>query len=66
MTLKNAWREAMWVAIGCALAAHAVMLRDSAIVDDSIAASLLTAIDAARRALEAVDVRDVRVIRLVI
>src|SRR5687768_6879746 len=39
----------MWEAIGRALAAHSVMLRDSAIVDDSIAASLLTAIDAARR-----------------
>ncbi|MCD6058762.1 MAG: argininosuccinate lyase, partial [Thermomicrobiales bacterium] len=49
MTPKNAWREAMWEAIGRALAAHAVMLRDAAIVDDTIAASLLTAIDAARR-----------------
>src|SRR5918995_5571769 len=49
MTPKNAWRDAMWEAIGRALAAHAVMLRDAAIVDDSIAASLLTAIDSARR-----------------
>src|ERR671916_1084189 len=49
MTLDNAWREAMWEAIGRALAAHAVMLRDAAIVDDTIAASLLTAIDGARR-----------------
>src|SRR5215213_10708349 len=49
MATDNAWREEMWEAIGRALAAHAVMLRDSAIVDDSIAASLLTAIDAARR-----------------
>src|ERR687898_3457365 len=39
----------MWEAIGRGLAAHAVMLRDSEVVDDSIAASLLTAIDAARR-----------------
>ena len=39
----------MWEAIGRGLAAHTVMLRDAAIVDDSIAASLLTAIDAARR-----------------
>jgi argininosuccinate lyase len=38
----------MWDAIGRGLTAHAVMLRDSAIVDDSIAASLLTAIDGAR------------------
>jgi argininosuccinate lyase len=49
MATDNAWCEEMWEAIGRALAAHAVMLRDSAIVDDSIAASLLTAIDAARR-----------------
>src|SRR5215207_3717872 len=49
MATDNAWREEMWEATGRALAAHAVMLRDSAIVDDSIAASLLTAIDAARR-----------------
>src|SRR5918994_1912417 len=49
MTPDDAWREAMWEAIGRALAAHAVMLRDSEIVDDSIAASLLTAIDGARR-----------------
>jgi argininosuccinate lyase len=49
MTRGEAWRGEMWEAIGRALAAHAVMLRDAAIVDDSIAASLLTAIDAARR-----------------
>jgi argininosuccinate lyase len=49
MTAENAWREAMWEAIGRALAAHAVMLRDAAIIDDSIAAALLTAIDGARR-----------------
>src|SRR3954452_8962283 len=48
MTPDDAWREEMWQAIGRALAAHGVMLRDSAIVDDTIAASLLTAIDAAR------------------
>src|SRR5215204_6567277 len=41
----------MWEAIGRGLAAHAVMLRDSVIVDDSIAASLLTGIDGARRGL---------------
>src|SRR5215216_6842983 len=49
MATVDAWREEMWEAIGRALAAHAVMLRDSAIVDDTIAASLLTAIDAAHR-----------------
>src|ERR671917_2494993 len=49
MTTDDAWRGEMWDAIGHGLAAHAVMLRDSAIVDDSIAASLLTAIDGARR-----------------
>src|SRR3954471_12710128 len=49
VTPDDAWRSQMWEAIGRGLAAHAVMLRDSAIVDDSIAASLLTAIDGARR-----------------
>ena len=49
MTPDDAWRSQMWEAIGRGLAAHAVMLRDSVIVDDSIAASLLTAIDGARR-----------------
>ena len=49
MATDNAWRGEMWDGIGRGLAAHAVMLRDSAIVDDSIAASLLTAIDGARR-----------------
>jgi argininosuccinate lyase len=44
----DAWRNAMWNAIGRGLAAHAVMLRDADIVDDSIAASLLTAFDGAR------------------
>src|ERR687897_819778 len=51
MTPDDTWREKMWEAIGRGLAAHAVMLRDSDIVDDSIAASLLTAIDGARRGL---------------
>src|SRR5215207_2778326 len=49
MATDNAWCEEMWEATGRALAAHAVMLRDSAIVDDSIAASLLTALDGARQ-----------------
>src|SRR5688572_2098698 len=49
VTPNDTWRGEMWDAIGRGLAAHAVMLRDSAIVDDSIAASLLTAIDGARR-----------------
>src|SRR5919106_1087164 len=49
MTTDDAWRNEMWDAIGRGLAAHAIMLRDSDIVDDSIAASLLMAIDGARR-----------------
>ena len=49
MATGDAWRDAMWTAIGRGLAAHAIMLRDADIVDDSIAASLLTAIDGARR-----------------
>jgi argininosuccinate lyase len=49
MATDDAWRGEMWDAIGRGLAAHTIMLRDSAIVDDSIAASLLTAIDGARR-----------------
>jgi argininosuccinate lyase len=49
VTPDNAWHDELWDAIGRGLAAHAVMLRDSTIVDDSIAASLLTAIDGARR-----------------
>src|SRR5215212_5866503 len=49
VTPDDAWRSQMWEATGRGLAAHAIMLRDSAIVDDSIAASLLTAIDGARR-----------------
>jgi argininosuccinate lyase len=49
MATNGAWHSAMWDAIGHGLAAHAVMLRDADIVDDSISASLLTAIDGARR-----------------
>src|SRR5215216_4397511 len=49
VTPDDAWCSQIWEAIGRGLAAHAIMLRDSAIVDDSIAASLLTAIDGARR-----------------
>jgi len=49
VTPDDTWRGEMWEAIGRGLAAHAVMLRDTAIVDDSIAESLLTAIDAAGR-----------------
>ncbi len=46
---SDGWRDAMWEAIGHALTAHAIMLRDAAIADDAMAASLLTAIDGARR-----------------
>jgi argininosuccinate lyase len=49
MATDDAWHGEMWDAIGRGLTAHTVMLRDAAIVDDSIAASLLTAIDGARR-----------------
>jgi hypothetical protein len=49
LATDDAWRGEIWDAIGRGLAAHAVMLRDSDIVDDSIAASLLVAIDGARR-----------------
>jgi argininosuccinate lyase len=49
LVTDDTWRNEMWDAIGRGLDAHAVMLRDSDIVDDSIAASLLTAIDGARR-----------------
>jgi argininosuccinate lyase len=49
MAVDDAWQKAMWEAIGRGLAAHAVMLRDAEIVDDAIAAALLTAIDSAGR-----------------
>jgi argininosuccinate lyase len=42
-------RRALWEAIADSLEAHVIMLRDTAIVDDSLAASLLTAIDGVRR-----------------
>ncbi len=47
--MANDWRMAMWREIGHGLAAHAIMLRDAAIVDDAIAASLLTATDGVSR-----------------
>ena len=46
---SNDYRRALWQAIGQGLAAHATMLRDAAIVDDAIAAALLTAVDGVRR-----------------
>jgi argininosuccinate lyase len=46
---RNDFRRAMWEAIAHGLAAHAIMLRDTAIVDDAISAALLTAIDGAGR-----------------
>ena len=49
MTERDDWRSALWEAIGRGLTAHAVMLRDVAIIDDPIAAALLTAIDSTRR-----------------
>lgn len=47
--MANEERRAFWQAIGFSLTAHAVMLRDVAIVDDQIAAALLTAIDGVTR-----------------
>ncbi|MCC7024906.1 MAG: hypothetical protein IT338_18900 [Thermomicrobiales bacterium] len=41
MTASEAWRRALWEAIGEALSAHIVMLRDTAIIDDASAAALL-------------------------
>jgi argininosuccinate lyase len=46
---EESWRRIFWSAIGHALTAHAVMLRDTSILDDDSAAALLTAVDAARR-----------------
>ena len=46
---RTDWRNAVWQAIGQTLAAHAIMLRDTAIVDDAISAALLTAIDGVGR-----------------
>lgn len=45
----DALRQEFWQAIAHGLTAHVVMLRDTAIVDDAMAASLLTAIDGVRR-----------------
>ncbi|MGH2613911.1 MAG: hypothetical protein ACRDJC_01625 [Thermomicrobiales bacterium] len=47
--MGDGWQTAMWEAIGRGLTAHAVMLRDADIVDDAVAAALLTAIDSAGR-----------------
>jgi len=41
--------RAFWDAIGFSLTAHVIMLRDVAIIDDQIAAALLTAIDGVTR-----------------
>lgn len=49
MTNSATWRRAMWIEIARGLTAHAVMLRDVAILDDESAAALLTAIDGVRR-----------------
>jgi argininosuccinate lyase len=49
MTANDTWRRDLWAATSRALTAHVVMLRDAAIVDDRIAAALLTAIDSAGR-----------------
>ncbi len=49
MSGDTAPRRATWDAIGVALTAHAVMLRDTAIIDEQVAAALLTAVDGVRR-----------------
>lgn len=49
MSEGDDWRTALWAALSQGLTAHAIMLRDVAIVDDPIAASLLTAVDGSRR-----------------
>jgi argininosuccinate lyase len=49
LSASNEFRYAMWGAIGQALTAHAIMLRDTAIVDDAISAALLTTIDGVSR-----------------
>lgn len=41
-------RAAFWLALADAAAAHAIMLRDAAIIDDAVLSSLLAAIDNAR------------------
>ncbi|MFN8590250.1 MAG: lyase family protein [Thermomicrobiales bacterium] len=50
MTSSEEQRRALWAAIARAATAHVVMLRDAAIVDDTIAGSVLSAIDAVSRA----------------
>lgn len=49
MSESEELRRAFWDAIGRGATAHMVMLRDAAIVDDAMAASVLTAIDGVRR-----------------
>ncbi|MCC6313832.1 MAG: hypothetical protein IT337_07440 [Thermomicrobiales bacterium] len=46
--LTEASRRAVWRAIGNAIAAHVVMLRDTAVFDDPVAAAVLTALDGVR------------------
>src|SRR5687767_4070400 len=41
--------RAIWRRIGRVIAAHVVMLRDAAILDDQVAAALVTALDGASR-----------------
>lgn len=49
MSEPETMRRAMWDAVARGATAHMVMLRDAAIVDDAMAASVLTAIDGVRR-----------------
>jgi argininosuccinate lyase len=49
MSGEDALRRALWQAIADGLEAHVIMLRDIAIVDDDLAASLLAASDGVRR-----------------
>src|SRR3954447_11957037 len=48
-SVSDEQRRAFWQATGLSLTAHTIMLRDVAIIDDLIAAALLTAIDGVTR-----------------
>lgn len=49
MSAPIEFRRALWHAIGQSLTAHAIMLRDAAIIDDAFSAAILTAVDGVSR-----------------
>jgi argininosuccinate lyase len=49
LTDGESWRRDLWAAISRALTAHAIMLRDAAILDEEGVAALLTAVDGVGR-----------------